>query len=303
MIKLIYLHYLAFIFLTALSGLPSTVLAQDQRRIDNELERVVVIGHRERREIGPGFARILDASTGTGNKQNASAENKSSTKNTCPQPVSGQPVIIGTGEKLLPQSDFTHESMAPLSLSRQYRSNPQNSARPTLFGPNWQSSLEIPAAIKSTQCRYVDRTELDYAGCLPTSVSVSLTDGTTYKYIRPNDSGSDTYSLNGDISNTGSTAGFAVVDSQFFTVYMHDLQLVFDAYTFKIVQMTQRGNQKYYYDYSGDKLIRVRNNGGQAVNFGWSGDRVVNVTDPASNIWTYEYDSLKRLFQVTPPSG
>ena len=95
---------------------------------------------------GPGAANPSAA-----NKAAASSTNTSEPK--CGA-TTDKPVIIATGEKVLPQTDFVAQGSYGFSLDRKYRS--QNKTGKA-FGSSWPSSLDgASVSYTLTGCRWID---------------------------------------------------------------------------------------------------------------------------------------------------
>ena len=90
---------------------------------------------------GPGRGQLAEPES----ENNSAADECSAEK-----PVTGNPVVISTGEKLLPQTDFQAGGDYGLGLHRRYRSL---NASGTMFGPQWMSNFDYPRlTYDSTTC-------------------------------------------------------------------------------------------------------------------------------------------------------
>lgn len=105
----------------------------------------------------------------------APASQANSSKDCSKTPISANPVIIATGEKIKTESDFTSLGRYGLSLERTYRSKHNTG---TLFGPNWLSNLDPARITPSGTCTR----RLSNWPCVPDSFILTEPDGTKYTY-------------------------------------------------------------------------------------------------------------------------
>ena len=153
-----------------------------------KLDSVSVTGTRLRppselpQSIGPSYGPTRGSSGGPSSggggiggaqPQNAKSVDNSAVNDTeiCP---TDNPVIIGTGEKLLPQADAESAGLYGMSLRRTYRSK---NGSGSMFGTNWPSTFDPSRAVKSPLACIV--TEV---GCIPRDVSVTFPSGAKYIY-------------------------------------------------------------------------------------------------------------------------
>lgn len=122
------------------------------------------------------------STAGSGNGQAAPAR-----QSTCPvnpngvpktEPVSGFPVILSTGAKMLPQSDFLHVSPLTLALTRTYKSS--NTTSNLMFGDRWSSNFDY----KVYGGQYSNYEYLN-GQLSPLDLTISLPDGSAYAFYRP----------------------------------------------------------------------------------------------------------------------
>lgn len=101
---------------------------------------------------------------------------KDNSSATCSKtPISPNPVIIATGEKIKNEVDFSSYGRYGLSLSRTYRSK---HATGVLFGANWTSNLDPARITPSATCT---RRFANWP-CVPDSFTLTEPDGTKYTY-------------------------------------------------------------------------------------------------------------------------
>lgn len=210
---------------------------------------------------------------------------------TCPNPISKHPVIIATGEKYQPETDFTAGGEVGLGLERTYRSMV---AQGSLFGPRWLSTYDYPSLQRSGCFYHPDYPKV----CIPTSVTVTFTDGASYTYT-PTSSGSLTFSDKGaasagKLTYQGPDIGWTLVIDKRRYEYSP---------TGRIQRIYRPGQGMLTFTYSGTQVTRVTNAAGQHIDFAWTNGRVSQITDPAGNAWIYGYNANGMLASVTSPSS
>jgi RHS repeat-associated protein len=219
---------------------------------------------------------------------------------------SGFPVILSTGAKQLPQSDFQHAAPLGLGLTRTYKSD--DSQAGLVFGDRWQSNFDYKVIVG--QSEYIN------GQLAPGSLSLQLPDGTSYVFYRVGGSPIVQYLPNGRPSNstspnklsasydaTAKTATFNVGNR----VYRFVQQPNPDPrnVTLNISSITELG--KLIYAFSRDpgtqRLLSVTSGlGGATIRFTWGdGAHVTAVTAPDGSTWSYSYDGNGMLSTVTPP--
>ena len=195
------------------------------------------------------------------------------------------PVIIATGEKIKPETDFVAGGLYGLGLTRTYRSVNKTGS---LFGANWPSTYDsLHLSYTLTSCRYID------VLCYPRVANISFADGKQYKY-----------------SQIGTTEeykvyGSAAAGTLFYNGYRQwELYIDGKSYTFdaagKPASIIADGNV-ISMTYASNKLISASNLVGQTIGFTWANNRVTAVTDSAGSVWSYTYNANGLLETVTSP--
>ena len=178
-----------FLRLAALAVLVPGVTLADTKKDPEDIPKVVITGEAPREQtqsnfIGPRFPDLGDyrpdrpqGSRGIpADGQIAAAPSTGNSNTSCKDtgkesPVSEHPVVIATGEKLLPETDFQAAGDYGLGLHRKYRSM---HAYGSLFGPQWLSNFDYPRLIvNGTSC---DRQMV----CVPKTVTVTQPDGARF---------------------------------------------------------------------------------------------------------------------------
>lgn len=206
----------------------------------------------------------------------------------------GKPVIIATGEKYTPQSDFRSFGLHGLSLERIYRSR---NATGQLFGPNWTSSFDVPSLTPDTWWIWTEW------GNYPRSATVTFPGGEQYTYYINPDYLPFPYQASGNAKT-----GVMYYDHYWatWTLWKDQKKYVFPA-SGGIVNSIERftGERLLTVGWSmqgwGNRVDRLTNLVGQQVNFVWTGNRVTQAIDPAGNVWHYAYNANGMLTTVTSP--
>jgi RHS repeat-associated protein len=214
----------------------------------------------------------------------------SSANNNGGNPSSSKPVILATGEKIKPETDFTTGGLRGFSMTRTYRGSPSN-AWGFMFGAEWPSELDGP------------RLRIFYQGCVmsggycyPPQVQLIEGDGASVVYYR-------------DVNSTYSVAGAAFTG-----------QLVFDAPNG--IWTLSRNNHGFLFDRNGNLtsikrggvvvqtrnyvngvLSTVTNLGGQQLQLTWTGGKVSRIALPDGTAYNYAYNASGRLASVTGPGA
>ena len=244
--------------------------------------------------IQAGTVRSIPSGGSRADRQNAPSDQNSDKDCT-----STKPVVIATGEKVLSQIDFIHNSSASLTLERTFRSKQRLVLGTPLFGPAWFSSLDFPTLEYSGGCQR--SIEFDFRGCAPKIVKVRFPDGAAYSYIRQPGL-SEQYTPVAIPGTFNSELGFAIIDNLDFSVSIGNRTYRYNPYTKLIQSVYESARLIYEFTYSGTMLVSVRNAANQTVSFIWSGQRVTQVTAPDGGIWNYQYDGAGNLSGVQAPN-
>lgn len=264
---------------------------------------VTIVGHRPVEippPIDPASYSSSVASGGTvfiGRRASPPPDKNSDTTDKCISPTTDKPVVIATGEKFLPQQDFTDSALMPLSLSRTYRGQ-QNSA--TLFGDNWHSSLDYPKLEFSQGCTQYSMSQ----GCLPNWIKVHLPEGATYTFQIYNYA---TYLPQG-VTDGNSSMGQIISTGNPLVLRKDGKEYRYDRWNRNILSISEGGQVSYTFNYSDSRLASITTRAGRRVSFAWT--NIVNnnyavtaVTAPDGQVWSYGYDNEVNLISVTPPGG
>jgi RHS repeat-associated protein len=238
-------------------------------------------------------------------QQAPTSKNNSNTDDKRTSPVTCNPVVLATGEKVVEHSDFAHDAVLALSLSRTYRSNSvPNSSYGSLFGVRWMSSLSYPRLFYSSVRRQWPGYE--YLGTVPDYVEVTMPKGETFfygvssqlPYWRPTGASSGN-SLAGELVRFGCCAWELRIGTKIYRY--NDVGNV----TGYLQSISENGRTIYSFAYDANyRLQSVSNATGAVVRFNRGANGLVSsVIAPDGSSWTYAYDSYNNLTSVTPPGG
>jgi len=203
-------------------------------------------------------------------------------------PVSGHPVVLATGEKLLQEQDFVSPKLNGLSLRRTYRSRGANG----IFGSNWTSNYDY-SSISWSGCG----SNPDYPGkCMPTSASTTLPDGSTYQFVPYGTIVGESFVV------PGSTAMLLEYGPAGWQLTTPDWTYAYDS-TGKIKWVSDNFGSIVYFDRLNGKLSGVHNRVGDHLYFTWGQFGVTQITDSNSNVWSYSYNANGKLVGRTSPGS
>ncbi len=224
---------------------------------------------------------MLDGGGGGGGGGQQSVESSDQDSDTC-QEGAGNPILIGTGNKVEYENDFVGRGEFPLVVSRTYNNFSDTNG---IFGPKWQSNLSYKMikvgnfgpAMKITAYR-PDGSELEF----------------TYKDSFFHSTGSWTDSRN-NISNAFSLNSDGTWNYN--TEYGYQEKYSNDG---RILSVTNPEGISHNYTYSGTTLTKITHSSGRYINLTWSGGKLIRVTDSANNSYNYGYSGAY-LSSVTKP--
>jgi YD repeat-containing protein len=225
---------------------------------------------------------------GQKNTQKPATENSS--KITC-DVTTKFPVVIATGEKVQPETDFTPGGALALGLKRTYRSMQPSGV---LFGRHWPSDIEGPRLkMGPMQC--------GRSGCLPANVTLIEEDGTAYLYTLISSSDELATYRSRDAAATGV---MIYVFGEEWSVQRGKKGYLFGADALIRSHGDPVTGNRLSYSYVNGRLVDVSNNGGGAVRFEYGTNGLVRkVTDPSGNAWTYGYNGNGMLNRVISPGA
>lgn len=214
--------------------------------------------------------------------------------------TTSNPVIIATGEKILPQRDFAIGGSAGFVMSRTYRANSLASLYAPSFGANWASSLDFGRLIAA-------RPKVRGLWTAPTLITLVKGDGTRITFTR----------VEGPSVVGESDGNYAAVGNDSYGEIYYDTATGIADWvggTFN-AQFANGGRIQYYtstngrmsvdfgYDAS-SRLATITLNSSRTISVGYNSNNLVSqVTVPGIGSWTYLYDSSLRLASVQSPGS
>ncbi|MEH6437361.1 RHS repeat-associated core domain-containing protein [Massilia sp. DD77] len=220
-------------------------------------------------------------------------------------PTGCLPVIYGTGEKIIEESDFTDASQSAFNQIRSYRSSP--SERPAnMFGQRWYSSWDFPLMQFSSTCS--TRSGYSFMGCMPDYINIEIPGGSTYQYVYA------TYPMYFPVGFYGGNSLAGYVQTQGtgnYSMIVGSRAYNYSPQTKRLMSIDEAGSRLYTFTYDpasvAPQLKTVTGRNGKSLNFTWSqaytNGRVTSITDASNNTWTYDYYPSGNLRKVTPPYG
>ncbi|WP_080753198.1 RHS repeat-associated core domain-containing protein [Janthinobacterium lividum] len=244
-------------------------------------------GHNDPAPKNPGKKETAEPAT----SDSSAPTDCSDTNNN--NPMTGNPVIISTGEKYKTEVDFSAGNSYGLSLQRTYRSFNSNA---TMFGPKWLSEYDYPRLAPSGCYHHPDFGNL----CIPTDVVFTRPDGANITYTRMTAGGSLIYRA----KNAASMGRMTYKPTNRTWTLILDKK----TYSFSAAGMIQKITNpggvnllQFIYGSNSEQATRIINISGQTLELSWTNNRVTKVQDPAGTEWNYAYNSLGMLVSVTSP--
>jgi YD repeat-containing protein len=200
------------------------------------------------------------------------------------------PVLLSTGEKVLPQVDAQLANIYGFAVERNYRS--QNAAG-NAFGPNWLSSLDGPRITWSGWVCDVDNL------CAPQFAYLTEASGAQYQY-------QGIPMRIGQYRSTGSAAmGFLTYSAGGKTWTLNREKLVYSFLSTGALNTikTSAGTPIRSNTYTSGRLSSFTIGTGSTFAVTWTNGLVTEVKDPSLKIWRYGYDTNGMLTTVTSPGA
>ncbi|TXI86479.1 MAG: RHS repeat protein, partial [Cupriavidus sp.] len=221
-----------------------------------------------------------------------------------PAVVSNNPVIVATGEKFLPQVDFSISGLGAFVMKRTWRQFPVPASIMPSFGVNWASSLDYGGL-----SYYRQQKSGKYRA--PPSITRIDADGGRVVYSLFEEFGStedDPWPTAGRYSANGAKYGeiYYNATTDVATLTTPGSTLVFTNLGRIKSYAANDGSVDYLFVYQyfganlrvGSLLIRGR----RSIGFSYYPNGLVQtVTAPNGGVWTYAYDGQNRLTRVTSP--
>jgi RHS repeat-associated protein len=196
----------------------------------------------------------------------ANAPSEKTCKSTAPEVSTekGNPIQIGSGQKVEREVDFKTDGQFPLTLERTYRSF--NTAD-GLFGRYWESNF-------------------DYTLVSNAANQIVLTiPGRGAFLFSPDPTVQGKWSS----VSSGVTATITkAADGSYTATWPSDGVLRFNSQS-RILSVKNEQGLGYDFTYAAGKLVRVTAAGGRSIQFAWTGELLTQVTDPAGTLYKFSY--------------
>lgn len=226
---------------------------------------------------GDGDGHDKESGTGKG----TTVPNKGATASTVICPVAGNPIVIATGNKVEPETDFDSQGEMPLYLSRTYNHFWNGIG---LFGHNWVSSFDYKLSWSTSEhddC--YPRPGGDT--CQPSALSSIYAwrpDGRVIKYVK---SGTKTFLED----KPEAVSKIIKQEDGSFVLYGEDHSVEIYNVSGYIVQVKNEHGVGWTFTYNGTYPTKVTHTSGRHVDFVWTNGRLTAVRDPAGHYYGYSY--------------
>ncbi len=242
-------------------------------------------------ETSGGKSLVAKANPKAANTAEPASADNTAASECSDNPTTPNPVVIATGEKVLNETDIIAHGEYGLGLTRTYRSRGSGG----MFGIRWMSNIEYPRLTESGCAKHSDYPNR----CLPTSIKMTLPDGSAYLYKAPQ-SYDFSYTVNKSVSK-----GTMLYDP--FDGY----QVTTDAAIYRyspagVIQSisSRAGNTLLAFVYTNSTRYpsQVVNAAGRSVSFTYDQYwQVTKARDSAGNEWNYSYRDVNVLKSVSSP--
>ena len=196
---------------------------------------------------------------------------------------SGNPIVLSTGNKIEPETDFISAGEMALSLRRTYNHYWSYSG---LFGKHWVSSFDYSLVPQGSTVLWAQRP-----------------DGRRIKYL---------WNAGQQRWNEDKAQPVAYIVKNGDTTYTHHTEERtlerYSAFGY-VLEVKNRQAIGWTFSYSGHYLQQVTHTSGRKVLFGWTGSQLTQVTDPVGHVYSYTYTAnafganQHRLATVTLPGA
>lgn len=208
--------------------------------------------------------------------------------------MTGHPVLIATGTKVLPELDFLlPPEDFPLKVTRVYHAN---LTRIGIFGPHWASNAEHSLTFEYSGQMCGGR--LDQASaCSP--------GGNPLTVIHANGEGgfATVFEIQNGVWTDDNQRTIAQVGSLWVMTSPEGVAETYDSYGRPLTIKDERGiGLTYAYNGSG-ALATITHTSGRTLSFAWAGGKVSAITAPNGKVYSYGYNAAGYLASVTYPDN
>lgn len=205
----------------------------------------------------------------------------------------GLPVVIATGNKILPELDFQiGEGNRALSLSRIYD---KSTTRIGVFGERWSTNIEVGLTLEYGTIQCVSSLT-GLPSCSPGGQPLSKI------YTQRPDGGIYSFTLQSGVWTAPNEATIIANGSGWLLTLPDGGKESYDSYGRPITILDER-NIGLTYGYVSNKLASITHTSGRSISFAWTGSKISSVTWPGSVIYAYDYNASGYLNSVTYPGS
>ncbi|HEX7339381.1 MAG TPA: RHS repeat domain-containing protein, partial [Rhodanobacteraceae bacterium] len=198
----------------------------------------------------------------------------------------GDPVVLATGNEIMPETDFHSTGQMGLSLTRTYDYYWNGIG---IFGRRWLSNYDYKLLFTTHDPTSSCYTRPGNTPCDPTGKPIWALrpDGRLIKYNY------STTPVPGWYEDKPSPIAKILKTGTTYTLYGADHTVeTYDSHGFPVTINNRQGQGwTFAYD-ANDYLTRVTSSSGRYVEFGWNNGVLTTVTDPAGNVYHYSYTTI-----------
>ena len=209
--------------------------------------------------------------------------------------ITQRPVVIASGNKVLPVTDFsTSENIGvPLRVARTYN---QAITSESAFGRGWSNSFERVLSFKrgTVECR----------ARLDAVVSCSSTDPVSLIYFIGESGYGNRFEKGADgvwRSSNGST--LTPSGTNWVMLDRSGVKSTFDAYGRPLTVLDERGLGNSYVYNASNQLSQIKSSSGRSIQLTWSGRHIVAIVAPNGAAYGYGYNANGYLASAVYPGN
>lgn len=205
---------------------------------------------------------------------------QTSEKDPCRQETTSRPVVIATGNKILPETDFVAgQGELAFGLMRLYD---KSVTRYGIFGTRWTSNIEYSLTFKYGSIDCIGKLSAATT-CSPGANALSgiyayRSSGYAIRFAK-NSAGVWVDSKNNTISQVG---GNWVLSHRDGSVDTYDSQG-------RPLSIVDERGVGIFYTYTNNQVTSIAHSSGRTMSLSWSSGRVATVTDPGGKVYKYSY--------------
>lgn len=209
--------------------------------------------------------------------------------------ITQRPVVIASGNKVLPVTDFSVDQNigVPLRVARTYN---QGITNESAFGRGWTNSFERVLSFKrgTVECR----------ARLDSVVACSSTDPITLIYFIGESGYGNRFEKGADgVWRSENGSAITQSGSDWIMTDRAGGTSTFDAYGRPITVLDERGLGNTYLYNTSNQLYQIRSSSGRSMQITWSGRHVVAIVAPNGAAYGYGYNASGYLASAVYPAN